>query len=557
MEMLLSIIAIIFCISLSVRLSRVENVLSEKLNKMTEDSPKKDFEKEKLKGKEVIEVCDKEAPFITWIKTDWLMKLGAFLLLLGFGWLVTYAFMNDWIGPIGRISFGLVSGVLILTLGEWRIKSFRNQGAVLIGLGATIDLLTIFAAREIYNFFDPLTALIVMAVIVVFVGLSSIKNKSLSVAVLGLVLGGIAPLLTNTVDPTFLGLFSYLFVLSLGILWVIKVTGWRVLSLLSLILVFIYSIPYFIPYMSRVEDTNIAIISAFSFAGLFYLANITAVIFTKKSTVSDLITSGLNAFLLLLWINTVIPTEWQSIVTVITALIFVLGAFLVFDKTKLKEAMFLYSGVAIVFIAAAAAFELSGAALTIAYTIQAGAIVLLSDYLFKDSKLNTKLTFLFIVPIMMAFESIDSGFWRLGVFHKDFFVLLILLLVFYTLGLCFYKQKKSSHKLMLFNFIAGIFYSLVLIWQSIFALIENSDTASMVVLIIYTIIGLYFYIRNRFKKNKFFRILGSVLLAMVVVRLLTVEVWNMSITGKIITFFSIGSLLISTAFIGNKKKLKD
>ena len=48
--------------------------------------------------------------FVTWIKEDWLMKLGALLLLIGFGWFATYAFLNNWIGPAGRISLGLGLG---------------------------------------------------------------------------------------------------------------------------------------------------------------------------------------------------------------------------------------------------------------------------------------------------------------------------------------------------------------------------------------------------------------------------------------------------------------
>ena len=37
-----------------------------------------------------------------WLSTDWPMKLGAFLILLAFAWLTSYAFVNNWIGPMGR-----------------------------------------------------------------------------------------------------------------------------------------------------------------------------------------------------------------------------------------------------------------------------------------------------------------------------------------------------------------------------------------------------------------------------------------------------------------------
>ena len=45
------------------------------------------------------------------------MKLGAALFIVGFGWFVSYAFINNWIGPLGRISIGIVAGVLVMGLG--------------------------------------------------------------------------------------------------------------------------------------------------------------------------------------------------------------------------------------------------------------------------------------------------------------------------------------------------------------------------------------------------------------------------------------------------------
>src|SRR3989344_8664376 len=47
--------------------------------------------------------------FVGWIKEDWLLKLGAMLLLIAFGWLTTYAFLNNWIGPMGRIALGIIA----------------------------------------------------------------------------------------------------------------------------------------------------------------------------------------------------------------------------------------------------------------------------------------------------------------------------------------------------------------------------------------------------------------------------------------------------------------
>ncbi len=65
---------------------------------------------------------------ISWVKEDWLLKLGALLLLIGFGWLVSYAFANNWIGPMGRITLGIMAGAVFILLGYWRIQKFIHQG---------------------------------------------------------------------------------------------------------------------------------------------------------------------------------------------------------------------------------------------------------------------------------------------------------------------------------------------------------------------------------------------------------------------------------------------
>lgn len=144
-----------------------------------------------------------------WLRDDWLLKLGALLLLIGFGWLARYAFLHGWIGPMGRITLGLVSGALILVLGWWRIQKFLHQGEIFLVLGSTTVLLTLFAARELYGFFTPLSALVVMFLSTAFVAFVSVRYKNRSLALASLILAGVAPLLTNSPAPDYVGLFPY------------------------------------------------------------------------------------------------------------------------------------------------------------------------------------------------------------------------------------------------------------------------------------------------------------------------------------------------------------
>jgi len=65
-----------------------------------------------------------------WIREEWLFKLGALLLLLGFGWFVN---TNNWLGPMGSTLLGVFVGTVLLILGAWRIKNDLHQGNIFLG----------------------------------------------------------------------------------------------------------------------------------------------------------------------------------------------------------------------------------------------------------------------------------------------------------------------------------------------------------------------------------------------------------------------------------------
>ena len=77
----------------------------------------------------------------------------------------------------------------------------------------------------------------------------------------------------------------------------------------------------------------------------------------------------------------------------------------------------------------------------------------------------------------------------------------------------------------------------------------------MISLVIYTLIGLIAYFFGMKHGWRTLRFYGGILLGFVVGRMILIEVWNMELTGRIITFFIIGTLLVSTAFLGRKKEV--
>lgn len=494
---------------------------------------------------------------IQWIKKDWILKIGALFLLIGFGWLATYAFLNNWIGPKGRIAFGIISGTLILILGWKRIENYLHQGGIFLVLGSTVNLITIFAARGIYGFFTPLSALFVIFLSTSFVALASIKYKSRVLSLISLALAGAAPLFTNPPTPyNYTALFAYLFIVVLGTVWVVTLTKQKGLTLAALIMVSIYSIPHL---LSQSEIAANLLPFAYAFAGLFFITNILSFLKLKQDKMKvSLVTAAGNGLFLLSWIVAVVQKEWQSLTISAWMVVFTVGAFLIFKATKKRKPFYVYAGIGIVMLAAATSAELSGPTLTIAYTVEAGIITFLSYQLFH--KIHTVKTtgLLLLGPVLLSLKSITSRAWGGGIIHGDFFVLSTLAVTLIALGLYFWREWKKSKKTKASQFYTtllttGTIYIYVLLWLSLHASLPSPDIATMISLIIYTVVGLITYFFAIFRKMQALRAYGSMLLIFVVGRLLLIDIWEMQLTGRIITFFLIGILFVSTAFLSQRK----
>lgn len=487
---------------------------------------------------------------INWLKVDWPMKTGAFLLLLGFGWVATYAFMHNWIGPVGRISLGIASGVVILALGEWRNKTSIPQGSILVALGASVILVTTYAARTVYDFFTPEIALVFMALVVIFVAYSSVKRRIFSLGVLGLLMGGGVPLLVGSTDPSFVNLFAYLFVLCAGTIWVVGLTGWRIFNVLSLGIVTLYTFIYLEGSYFLERNLNTEFLFASAFAALFLISNVARMLKNKEVSRDDLITAVGNALLFLFWINQTISEEWKSLVSAAAMLVFFVAAYLLFKKTAVKESIYTYGLVTFVFLITATRFELQDDTLFIlAYTLETAAVTAAAMKLMKGQK-EIHYAVLLLVPAAAAgLLSLDGPKWDTGIAHTDFLVLLTNTVSLLAFGLYFYKQKWEEH---IAFFLAGGFYAVAWIWLTSDALIADPEMGVMAALTVYTLAGLGLNLIGSAKEITIARQTGAILIGMVVIRLLTIDIWHMDITGKIITFFVIGSLLISTAFLSKK-----
>ncbi len=532
--------------------------------------------------------------FFTWFRKDWMLKVGALFLLAGMGWFVTYAFMENWVGPLGRITLGYALGICFLVYG-WRKMAdttFMKKAAVFFVVGASIIILTTYVARAVYDMFSAFTVIFIIFLTSAFVSLSAVRyEKMLGYA--GLVLGSMAPLLSHSSENNYILLFSYLAVVILGSHIIVHLTGQRGIIFAGMLIIAFYSVPYITMETSpqpvcRNEypvvqgntiysaspsyqcssptapqiDYGALLLFAYGFAAIFFLASVIGILRssamgTFQTEKTDLLTAVGTAFYLIAWVLRAAPESYRGMILIAWMLVFVVGAFLLFKKVKERVAFYTYALVGIVLLGTATGIELDGLVKLIAFTLEAAAIVVGTLYLLETEAAALTMTGTFIVPIFYSFQYILD---KIEFLDKRSLSLLFLSLTLLAVSFLFYKiqgqreEKDRDYALFKFYLITGSLYFWFLVWRNVSALFPDSSVSTTVSLIIFTVAGLGLYMTGKINESKGTVLYGSVLSLFVIARLILVDVWHMDLFGKVITFLVVGGLLMGSAFIGKKSE---
>lgn len=606
--------------------------------------------------------------FITWCKEDWLLKMGALFLLMGLGWFISYAFIHNWIGPAGRIAIGVVIGLLIMALGYVRIKRYVHQGEIFLVVGATTVLLTLYAARSVYDFFTPALALGLMFITAALIAVVSVREKSHSLATSSLIMALVAPLFVEEFSTDYIGLFTYLIAVILGTMWIVALRHQRVLVTIALVGTWLYSLMVFDGISQLTSaDQNIMYALASICAAIFFIGSVLSnAKGDRESDGYDVVSAlGVGSFV---WVWSVVALEkdWQSGALLLWVILFVVGALYAYAFTKRNSPLLLYGGVSAVLLGVALSLEFDGATLMNAWTLEAAvlvmltlvltrkievariaslafiapvarsflhmrwygvgkledaiALLLLSAAFFATSALfyhyrvegakakpssalfsalgmvylllatavqlsDTTLTIVwslevalfvlavyliemkklpaciasvtFVVPVLGSLSSVFSPAWEAGIMHQDMLVLGVLAVVLLALGVLLRghdageggEARKGEVDGGAILLVLSSTYFATILWLSS-PTIFSEAFAVMGSLVMYTLFGLFFYLTGRMHDHAEQRTYGAVVLGLVIARLLMVDVWGMELAGKIVTFLLIGTLLISTAFIG-------
>ncbi len=493
--------------------------------------------------------------FFKWLKEDWLMKLGAFLLILALVWFVKYAFANDWIGPVGRVSLGMLTGAGLLIFGHFLVPKRRIPGEVLVLTGMIIAIASVFSGYSFYDFFNEITSLGFVSLIILFVAAIAILRDSKALGFIAVVGTASTPFFIDKILDFQEVYLAYLLLINLGVLLMVLLKGWRGLILLSFLITAVYASGIF-EVLQHQEGLSIVWAFMGVYYALFLVSNVIAILRNKKIVWTDIAIAGLNSMIALAWILEFVPEHLQSVVLSSLAVLSLISVFLIVQFTKsLKSPIFLYSAAAVLFVGAATAAELEGMAMVVAYFIEILTVVVLGAYFLRERVVAAGASLLNIIPLFLL---VDEGSFELykwadvSLFNEHFFGILVGLVTVLSCGFILNWQRKitKSTNVMFegLNFVVAAGFAIALLWLSLHNLIESASAARGTALVIMTLVGVSLLFYSLQKDKKGLNVASLVLLGGVVLRLLLLEVWNMPLAGRVVTFLLVGVLLIVTAF---------
>ena len=168
-----------------------------------------------------------------------LARVGVVVLFIGVAFLVKYASEQVTI-PIGvRLAGVALGGIVLLALG-FRLRNTRAGYAMsLQGAGVGVLYLTVFAALRLYQMLPPLAAFTLLFWIAALSSYLAVRQDSMALAILGIVGGFAAPVLTSSGGGSHVMLFSYYAVLNAAIFAIAWFKAWRLLNVIGFVCTFL------------------------------------------------------------------------------------------------------------------------------------------------------------------------------------------------------------------------------------------------------------------------------------------------------------------------------
>jgi uncharacterized membrane protein len=234
---------------------------------------------------------------------DWIGRRGlgwaaVVLLLFATAFFLKYAFENNWIGELGRVSIGIVAGTVLCVAG-WRVlhRGYPIFSQMVTAAGVVLLYLSTFASFGYYHLMPREWGAVFLILLVAETAGLALLYDAPAIALMAVIGGLLNPILLHTDHDQYRSLFTYLLILNLGVVALALFRAWPAVATVALAgtqaLFWAWWFENYHP-----EKLEAALLFQSALFGLYLLHNLFAHVLRRRNAdIEALGRTALNAFL--------------------------------------------------------------------------------------------------------------------------------------------------------------------------------------------------------------------------------------------------------------------
>lgn len=344
------------------------------------------------------------------VASQWLLRIGILILVVGVGFFLKYSIENGLLGPTARVVLSSITGLTLLVVGTQLLgRKYHVMGQGLMGGGLAMLYFSVYAAANMYGLIAQAPAFVLMGLITVLAGGIAVRFNSMLVAVLGIIGGYGTPIMLGGEVVNYPALYGYMLVLGVGVLGICYWKNWPLVNYLSFAATYLL----FFAAQSSYHSENFWQVFPF-LTGFFVLFStmqfLYKIVNQTKSNLLDLFALLVNAGVYFAvgsqLIEEVYGRQWSAALTLGLAAFYTAHAFY-FLRRKLvdRELLVSFIGLAAFFLAMTMPLLLSAEWITASWAVQALVLVWIAQKL--GSEFVRQVAYVLFAVVMARFSFVD------------------------------------------------------------------------------------------------------------------------------------------------------
>lgn len=521
------------------------------------------------------------------IGSHWLNRIGIAALLIGVSYFLKFAFDNNWIGPAGQISIGLIAGIAIVIWSErFRLKQYHVFSYSLKAVGIGTLYLSLWAAFHVYSLIPSSIAFAMMLVVTAATSVMALTQDAQILAAFALIGGFTTPILLSTGENREVALFTYVAILDLATLVLVTFKPWRRLLIMSYAGTLILYLGWYWTFYNRAQLT-VTLAYATAFFAIFAIAPLLTLqpdgenaLLAAIPAVVAFVNAGvyfLEAYAMIAEVNQA-NMAWFALA--LAAIYIVLSRQVHARKLTAGTSeilYFLHLALAIGFITVAIPIRLDAHWITIGWFIEAGVLLWIANRINSDFLNAFALLALVLGVARLLF--IDNFHTTQLIFNLRMATYAVAILVLGALAWFGSKRAdESAHTIAALALVALNVLALIALsrevsdyylrqmagfrptaiqWRGAYESFRNLEIArDFTYSALWMAYGAMLMIVGFLRRSAFVRWQALILIAVTIVKVFVYDVSQLDRAYRIVSFIVLGALLLAISFVYQRDWLK-